>query len=231
MSSLNIGLSTIPAPPALSSNRQEACAPAAASVDWVALVAQIRAGDDDGIDQLFKLFNRGIRHLLVRQLGPRNLEDRVDETLLRVVRDIQHGDLLEPDGLMGFVRYVAQLQVRAYANEEPHRQCHEVELEAVGPSAADRKANPESQAWEHQRAELVKTVLMRLSPRDREILERIYLMEQTDEQIQAEMSLTEDQFRLLKPRAKQHFGKHGKKHLAKHRHLRAVPSLDRVHEA
>ena len=63
------------------------------------------------------------------------------------------------------------------------------------------KLNPEPDCHSNrQRAELMRFVLASLSLRDRDILERFYLHEQTQEQICVEMSLSETQFRLLKSR-------------------------------
>ena len=73
--------------------------------------------------------------------------------------------------------------------------------------------NPEQIAIARQRAELMRLVLESLSRRDREILERFYLQEQSQEQICEEMSLSETQFRLLKSRAKARFGEIGRKKL------------------
>ncbi len=64
-----------------------------------------------------------------------------------------------------------------------------------------------------QRIELARSVLGMMSERDREILTRFYLSEQTQEQICDEMDLTETQFRLLKSRAKARFAEVGKKKL------------------
>ena len=58
-------------------------------------------------------------------------------------------------------------------------------------------------------------VLRGISARDREILTRFYLYEQTQEQICAEMNLSETQFRLLKSRAKARFGELGKRSLGR----------------
>lgn len=57
-----------------------------------------------------------------------------------------------------------------------------------------------------ERKWLVETALSRLVERDREILIRYYLHEQSQDRICAEMGLTETQFRLLKSRAKTRFG-------------------------
>jgi DNA-directed RNA polymerase specialized sigma subunit len=58
-------------------------------------------------------------------------------------------------------------------------------------------------------------VLRGISRRDREILTRFYLYEQTQEQICDEMNLTETQFRLLKSRAKARFGELGRRRLTR----------------
>ena len=58
-------------------------------------------------------------------------------------------------------------------------------------------------------------ILRRMPLRDREVLTRFYLHEQTQEQICAEMGLSETQFRLLKSRAKTRFGDAGKSMLSR----------------
>ena len=118
MSSLNIVLNTFPPPAALSSNPQEAPAAGAASINWVAVVAQIHANDDTAMEHLYKLFNRGVRHLFLRQLGPEDLDDRMRDTFQFVFKAIQRGDLEEPEHLWGLVRTVAQRQVAAALNRK-----------------------------------------------------------------------------------------------------------------
>ena len=184
-----------------------------APVDWAALVAQIKAGEDAGMEQLYKLFSRGIRYYLCRQLGPQELEDKVHDTFLIVVNAIKRGDLREPERLMGFVRTVVRRQVAAYIEQAVHTRREQADLE-TGIAVADRKQNPEQEAILRQKTELMKSALEGLSQRDRDILVRFYLKEQPQEQICREMSLTETQFRLLKSRAKAKFGEIGRKKLA-----------------
>ncbi len=183
------------------------------SIDWLLLVQQIKAGNDDGMEQLYKLFSRGIRYYLCRQLGPQELEDKVHDTFLIVVNAIKRGDLREPERLMGFVRTVVRRQVAAYIEQAVHNRREQAELE-TGISVVDRKQNPEQEAIVKQKAELMKSALDALSQRDRDILIRFYIQEQPQEQICREMSLTETQFRLLKSRAKAKFGEIGRKKLA-----------------
>jgi len=182
------------------------------TVEWSVLVEQIKTGQDTGLEQLYKLFSRGIRYYLCRQLGPQELEDKVHDTFLIVVTAIQRGDLREPDRLMGFVRTVVRRQVAAYIEQAVHIRREQAELE-TGISVADRTQNPEQEAMFRQKAELMKSALAALSQRDRDILVRFYLQEQPQEQICREMALTETQFRLLKSRAKAKFGEIGRKKL------------------
>lgn len=183
------------------------------ATEWSTLVDQIKAGEDAGMEQLYKLFSRGIRYYLCRQLGPQELEDKVHDTFLIVVNAIRRGDLREPERLMGFVRTVVRRQVAAYIETAVHTRREQTDLES-GVTVVDRAQNPEQEAIIRQKAELMRASLDALSKRDREILIRFYLQEQPQEQICREMSLNETQFRLMKSRAKAKFGEIGRKKLA-----------------
>ena len=67
----------------------------------------------------------------------------------------------------------------------------------------------------YQYAQIMEEVLRDCSRRDREILTRFYLLEQSQEQICKEMDLNDTQFRLLKSRAKQRFSDEGRRRMAK----------------
>lgn len=188
-----------------------AAAPAAGT-DWPELVTRIRTGDESGLEDLYRVFSKGIRFYLCRQLGPQELDDRVHDAFLIVVQAIQRGELREPERLMGFVRTVVRRQVAAHIDHAVHSRKEEVDLE-IGSRVADFRHNPERSASERQRAELMADVLRSLSEKDREILTRFYLYEQSQDQICEEMSLSETQFRLLKSRAKARFGELGRKRL------------------
>jgi RNA polymerase sigma-70 factor (ECF subfamily) len=181
-------------------------------VDWHELVARIQRGDNSGLEDLYGLFARGIRFYLCRQLGPQELDDKVHDAFLIVVQAIKRGDLREPERLMGFVRTVVRRQVAAYIDDVVHSRCDELHLD-VGVRVADGRNNPEQSAAFQQKVEFMTSILSTLSDRDREILTRFYLDEQTQEQICGEMNLTETQFRLLKSRAKARFGELGRRKL------------------
>jgi RNA polymerase sigma-70 factor, ECF subfamily len=187
---------------------------------WVELVERIRSGESDSMKELYLLFSKGIRFYLCRQLGPQELDDKVHDTFVVVVQAIKRGELREPQRLMGFVRTIVRRQVAAHIDRVVHSRKEQVELDP-GIRLADPRENPEQKAIFHQNTELIHRVLSELNERDREILTRFYLNEQSQEQICAEMSLTETQFRLLKSRAKARFGELGKKKISQ-RSLQAV---------
>ncbi len=187
---------------------------------WAFLVERIRTGETDGMEELYQLFSKGIRFYLCRQLGPQELEDKVHDTFVVVVQAIRRGDLREPERLMGFVRTIVRRQVAAHIDRVVHIRREQLDMEATV-RIPDPGGNPEESAIFQQRAQLLKRVLDELCDRDREILTRFYLFEQSQDQICSEMALTETQFRLLKSRAKARFGELGKKKLA-HRSLSTV---------
>ena len=182
------------------------------STDWTSLVQRVQAGDPSGMEDLYKLFSRGIRFYLCRRLGPQELDDKVHDIYLIVVQAIRRGDLRDPARLMGFVRTIVRRQVAAHIDAAVHTRREQTDLDHVT-GVVDNGIDPEERAIRQEKTELMIRVLDGISDRDREILTRFYLYEQTQEQICAAMSLTETQFRLLKSRAKARFGELGRRSL------------------
>jgi RNA polymerase sigma-70 factor, ECF subfamily len=180
--------------------------------EWITLVDRIQRGEIDGMAELYQLFSKGIRFYLCRQLGPQELDDKVHDTFLVVVQAIRRGELREPQRLMGFVRTVVRRQVAAHIDKVVHDRRDQAEIDQ-NLKVIDPRENPEESAIFEQRNKIIRRVLDELSPRDREILTRFYLYEQSQERICAEMSLTDTQFRLLKSRAKARFGEMGRRKL------------------
>ena len=192
------------APPAASAPNQE----------WQILVDKIKRDDASGMEELYKLFSKGMRYYLCRQLGPQDLDDRVHDCFLIVVQAIRRGDLREPERLMGFVRTIVRRQIAGHIDVAVQARKQIVDLETTH-SVPDATEDPETVVMSREQEELAFTVLKGISRRDREILTRFYLQEQTQEMICREMQLTETQFRLLKSRAKARFGELGKRRLSR----------------
>jgi RNA polymerase sigma factor (sigma-70 family) len=186
---------------------------------WTELVERIRRNDNAALEELYRVFSRGVRFHLCRQLGPQDLDDRVHETFLIVAQAIRRGDLREPERLMGYVRTVVRRQVAAQIEENSEKRRQYADLD-YGMAVLDGGKSPEQAAIERQHADLAWRVLKGIGRRDREILIRFYLREETPEQICRDMGLTETQFRLMKSRAKARFGELGKRRLEKRRLFR-----------
>lgn len=184
------------------------------AVNWVRLVDKIKSNDESGMEELYRIFSKGIRFYLCRQLGPQDMDDKIHDTFLIVVQAIRRGDLREPERLMGFVRTVVRRQVAAHIDEAVHSRRQKVDLDSEH-GIRDSSRNPEQTAIDRQREALATKILNSISQRDREILTRFYLTEQSQEQICTDMNLTDTQFRLLKSRAKARFGELGKRSLGR----------------
>ena len=185
-----------------------------AGSNWTALIEKIKVDDQSGMEELYRVFSRGVRLYLCRQLGPQDLEDKVHDTFLIVVRAVRRGGLREPERLMGFIRTVARRQVAAHIDRAVQNRRQQVDLD-LGTALRDLNRDPEEMAIRRQHEQIARMVFNSISKRDREILSRFYLLEQSQERICAEMNLTETQFRLLKSRAKARFGELGKRRLGR----------------
>jgi RNA polymerase sigma factor (sigma-70 family) len=185
-----------------------------ASPDLVELVARIQSDDTLALEELYRIFARGIKYQICRQLGPQDLEDKVHDCFLIVVQAIRRGELREPDRLMGFVQTVVRRQIAAYIETVVQNRKQMTELE-TGRIVADFGRDPENSIMDQEEEELAYRVLKGISRRDREILIRFYLREEPQEVICEKMNLTETQFRLLKSRAKARFGEMGRRRLAR----------------
>jgi RNA polymerase sigma-70 factor, ECF subfamily len=182
--------------------------------NWSVLVERIRTDNPEGMEELYRVFSKGIRYFLCRQLGPQDLDDKVHDAFLVIAQAIRRGDLREPERLMGYVRTVVRRQVAAHIESAVHSRRTEIELDPAI-AMADRQSTPEQIAIDRQHEDLALRMLNSISRRDREILVRFYLEEQSQADICREMKLTETQFRLIKSRAKARFGELGRQRLAR----------------
>jgi RNA polymerase sigma-70 factor, ECF subfamily len=181
-------------------------------VDWSALVSRIKDGDDGAMEELYYRFGRGIRYSFYRHLGPQDLDDKIHDTFVIVVQAIRRGELRDPERLMGFVRTVVRRQVAAHIEEAVHARRDETPIDAATPVLDQTHTAEEQMIWDEQIKVMAHT-LDSMPARDRELLTRFYLKNQSQEQICREMKLTETQFRLFKSRAKARFGERGRRRI------------------
>ena len=177
------------------------------------LVRRVQMGDPAGMLDLYECISSGLRPYLARQLRPQDYRDKIHSIFVDMVVAIQHGQLREPERLMGFARTIARRKVSLYIEAAASDRRNHVEIGSLFGLASPR-ATPEQEMVSLERSALVRLILTRLSEREAEILSRFYLQEQTEMQIRSEMALTHTQYRLLKWRSKAHFERLSRKQMA-----------------
>jgi RNA polymerase sigma factor (sigma-70 family) len=180
---------------------------------WAPLVERIRKGESSAFEELYTVFAKGVRFFLWRQLGIQDLDDRVHDIFLMVVQAIQRGELREPERLMGYVRSVVRRQTAGYIRCAVNARRSQVVVDPAL-TLSDRAPDPERTAIERQHTQVAMRILQSLPRRDREVLMRFYLLEQSPEEICGDLEITETQFRLIKSRAKSRYGELGRRHIA-----------------
>ncbi|HJT88953.1 MAG TPA: sigma-70 family RNA polymerase sigma factor [Bryobacteraceae bacterium] len=190
---------------------------------WGELVQRIHGGDADGMADLYRVFTTGIRFFLYRRLGPQDLDDRVHDAFLAVAQAIQRGGIRQPERLMGFVHTIVRRQIAAHLEAmAAARRCHTDVGGAI--VLSDQRPDPERNAISRETKEVALRILKSIPGRDREVLVRFYLQEQSAPQICREMGLTGTQFRLIKSRAKARFGELGRRRFSHHKEFRITIS-------
>jgi RNA polymerase sigma factor (sigma-70 family) len=184
------------------------------------LVRQVREGDASGMTDLYEFISTCLRPYLARQLQPQDCRDKMHSIFVDVIIAIQRGQLREPARLMGFARTIARRKVSGYICTAMANRRNQVDIESIF-WLASPQASPENEMIFRERRDLVRCTLAQLSEREREILSRFYMQEQTQQQICLEMGLTHTQYRLLKWRSKAHFGQLSRKQIIS-RHLRSL---------
>src|ERR1039457_969014 len=137
--------------------------PASVQPCWAELVEKIRQNDPDGLEELYRVFSRGVRFYLCRQLGPQDLGARVHDTFLIVAQAIQGGELREPDRLMGYVRTIVRRQVAAQIEDNVRRRNQQFDLD-WGLAVRDTGSNPEQAAIRQENQQIAVKVLKSIAP-------------------------------------------------------------------
>ena len=174
----------------------------ASDPQWSALVGSVQEGNSVAIEKLYQELGQ-IRFFFARTIGYEDHEDAFHKLIVFLLEQIQQGKLREPERLVGYARSIAARIVyqgiRERVRERKTRSARPID------DAPDRFHNPEALAIGSEHKAIALRVLRAMPTRDRELLSRFYLREQSQELICKELGLTHTQFRLLNSRAKQRF--------------------------
>jgi RNA polymerase sigma-70 factor (ECF subfamily) len=176
------------------------------------VVRNVQNYSPEGLEQLYRVF-RMLTLPLRRQFGFQDFEDRLHDIFLVVVDSIRDGKLREPGALPSYIQGIARITLCSTLGvRSRHRRLSGTLAHWVNSNG--NRLSPEETLSQKERLQVMRQLLASLSDREREILTRFYLREQTKDQICDELHLTETQFRLAKSRAKQRLTRLGSEHLS-----------------
>lgn len=185
-------------------NEAEASRPSSdPSVD---LVRRIVSGDPGAEAELVRRFSRALSFLLRRLTRDEAAaEDLFQETFRRVIEKVRDGELREPEKLPGFVSSMARNLFLGSVRRSGRRQQWQGDPE-VSETHPDPAPGQLTNLLARERAAAVRRVLAELkNDRDREILGRFYIADETKEDICRDLGLTDLHFNRVLFRARQRY--------------------------
>ena len=186
--------------------------PTSPSVQWDELLERIRKNEVEAIETLYSLTLRGIKIILVRQLGGgAAIDDAAHDVFIDGVAAIQKDQVQQAESFPAYLRKITQRRIYSEFEKRKQERKH-LDWDSLPlPDQPTAKSNPERECQAAERVETATAAFRVLPSLHQELLKRFYLLEQSREQICEEMGLTETQFRLAKCRAKERFGEVGKR--------------------
>jgi RNA polymerase sigma factor (sigma-70 family) len=202
-----------------------------------ALVRGIRREEPTALARLYAELNLWSGGIAAQGVEAADVEDLISNTFVSVVDSVRAGRLRDPNALFGFARTVLNRAVISHAQALSRRRPM-VDLESED-TVRGKSAGPDQILLARERSDAFLRAFLSLRAKDREILVRFYLSDQTESQISEAMGLTATQYRLLKSRAKDRLGRAVERFLAGRRDTASVPggrsdpaeSISRIRDA
>jgi RNA polymerase sigma-70 factor (ECF subfamily) len=169
------------------------------------LARQIGQGVRAAEEALVARYGPALHFLLKKRTRDSELALDIRQDALRVVIEkLRAGTLEQPERLAGYLRGVA-LKLCGAERRKELRRATTADSDAVEAVAAER-ADPAEHLSEEQLKRAVRDLLAELStPRDRDILTRVYLLEEDKDAICAALGIDSLHFNRVLFRAKQRF--------------------------
>jgi RNA polymerase sigma-70 factor, ECF subfamily len=163
-------------------------------IELADLVKRIIGGDAFAEEELVHRYKEGVSIIIGRIVQSRSAtEDLSQETFLKALEKIRHGEVRQPDRLSGFICAIA----RNIAIEYVRRGRRLINQEEIGKAEeiSDPAPSQLDQLCRQERCEVVRQVLSELKvKRDRDVLFRYYIAEEDKDQICRDLGLTTGQF-------------------------------------
>jgi DNA-directed RNA polymerase specialized sigma24 family protein len=164
------------------------------SIDWSALLGRIRSAEPGAVEELDRLFARGVRLYLGRFLKPDQVEEGTRMVLAAVLDSVRRGEPRDAARFPGIVWVLARRQVDARTSDRK------------APLSAWPKPSfaLEPEDVRDKLAAMMET-LAGFSPRQRDALRRFYLDGETTDQVCRELGFAADELQALRARARELF--------------------------
>jgi DNA-directed RNA polymerase specialized sigma24 family protein len=134
--------------------------------NWTDLVDRIRHDESSALEELYRIFSKGMRYYLHRQLGPQDLDDRVHDCFLIVAQAIRRGELRDPERLLGFARTIVRRQIAEHISLAVQQRKQQVDMD-LGVPLSDSRLSPEASAIRNEQEQLALSSLKGISKRAR----------------------------------------------------------------
>jgi RNA polymerase sigma-70 factor (ECF subfamily) len=169
--------------------------------DTVMLVERIRRADPAAEAELVDRYSRGVRMIISRTSGDRSIvEDLCQDTFRIALEKIRRGDVRDPARLSGFMCSLARNIAIDRNRREPRRDS------TSPPETADQAPSQLDRLLLKEQATIARQVLDELgSERDRQILFRFYVAEDSKAQICQDLGLSSLHFNRVLFRARERY--------------------------
>ncbi len=170
------------------------------------LAHRIRQGDTDAEAELIERYSTGVRLILLKRTGNRQLSsDLSQDTFIIALQKLRAGEVRKPERLAAFLRQTAvNLSIEHYRSEK--RYIHQEDgIIALQIPHIDMKA--EKVDRQHVGKLLGTTIQELANFRDREILQRFYLLDEDKSEVCDALQLSAAHFDRVLYRAKQRMRK------------------------
>lgn len=163
------------------------------------LAARLRAGERGALDRIIELYTPYISVIVHRILSPSLPREDIEEVVADIFITLwQNADKVNGDTLRGYLAAIARSRaVNRLRQAKPP-------CDSLSDSEPSALPQPEAQALENERAALLRNVVARLGPQDRDIFLRYYYERQSIQTIADALHLSPSavKSRLLRGRKK-----------------------------
>jgi RNA polymerase sigma-70 factor, ECF subfamily len=167
-----------------------------------AYLERLAAGDPEVERHFSEYFSELILiKLRARQYTRNIIEDVRQETFLRVLQALRRNGIREPERIGAFVNSVCNNVVLEFGRAGARL----TYTDEGAPEVADDRADSEQELVTREQAAQVRSVLAKMSPKNRQLLSAVFLEERPNEEVCRQFNVDQNYLRVLLFRARAQF--------------------------